>query len=131
MPISLVRYSAEYSINGLKRWISCEATVLDENDSQKEMDKSALFCDDTFKRLHGNQGTVVNAQFAESAILPVTPVEKVIEDFKALSIPEQIESCKSPTVLKIYKGMLKTESDKLAYDNKMNELLNQPITNGK
>jgi len=129
MNITSVNYNRTYAIGPfLNEKIGVEATI-EPGDNPIEVLKSLKELADNFNKVANPH--LEQAQPPEPEKLPIRSVDKVIEDFKALSVIEQMQSCKSPTVLKIYKNMLKTESEKLAYENKMNELLNQPITNGK
>ncbi len=132
MPITLVRYSAEFSVNGLKRWISCEASVLKEGDEDKEIDGAIAFCFKTNDRVHGWQQPI---QSPEPAILPTTIVEKEPE---TRSLIDDIKSCQEITVLEAYRLIVRNKPDlQAAYDEtfamleSMERLTNNKESNGK
>ena len=107
MPITLVRYSAEFSVNGLKRWISCESSVLKEGDEDKEIDAAIAFCFKTNDRVHGWQQPI---QSSEPAILPTTIVEK--EPVSFLSVEDDIRSFTDYDKLgKVYGMLVKVQPE--------------------
>jgi len=130
MQITSVTYQKTYSIGPyLTERIGVEASIDEGQDPKIVLSELKKLCDEVNEANNPHLAQPI-AQPPEPEKLPEIQVEKPIAG-KPFNVINEIASTTSPTVLKIYKGMLKTESDKLAYENKMNELLNQPITNDK
>ncbi len=126
MPITTVRYSAEFSVNGLKRWISCESSVLKEGDEDKEIDAAIAFCFKTNDRVHGWQQPM---QSSEPAILPTTIVEREIAQ-KEVNYADVIAKCQTIEELATWKLVIPADL-KPAYMVKLKSLTPNIYLNGK
>lgn len=104
MPITSIRYSAEFNVNGLKRWVGAEATVPEGGNEDAELDLIIAFIDKTNHRIHGAfQPLQSGPQPQEPEVLPVQQVEKPQHD----SIAEAIANCKNLTELLSYELLVK------------------------
>ncbi len=129
MPITSISYNRTYAIGPfLNEKIGVEIS-LDENQCPLEALAEAKKITDQFhldanpNMADQNTAPIINEP------LPERQVEKPDEPFKPLNIQDQISTCQSSIVLKALKGLCKTESDKLLYENKLEELLSRSIAN--
>jgi hypothetical protein len=127
MKIDRVSYQKVYAVAAyVTERIGAEAGVAEWENPKDVLAELKKLCDEVnqannpYLNHPTAQWSVPEGLPPEPEVLPATPVEKVT--LVALSLVEQIQSCKSLTVLKIYKNLLKSESDKTAYEMKEYEL---------
>jgi len=121
MPITSVRYSVEFNVNGLKRWLGAEATVPEGASEDAELDLILDFIRRTDQRVHGTQLT--------SAPLPPEPIvlptiQKEVEE-PTESLIELIERCTAwagYNGLNTFSVVKKTDAENQAFLKKKKEL---------
>ena len=139
MKIDRVSYQKVYAVAAyVTERIGVEASIDEGQDPKFVLAELKKLCDEVNQannpHLYANQ--------KPNAVYPLTPddvfTERLMqmpdineEEIDPPSLINQMTTCTSPVVFKIYKNLVKTDEEKEFYDKKMEELLNQPITNGK
>lgn len=122
MPIVKITYQRSYVIGPfLQERIGVEIDLTEGQDAMQALHEAKKLTDQF--NIEANPHLQSGPQPQEPEVLPVQQVEK---PFEPISLLEQIESCTSPTVLKVFLKMLKTNEERSAYENKMDELLSKP-----
>jgi len=119
MPITSVRYSVEFNVNGLKRWLGAEATVPEGASEDAELDLILDFIKRTDQRVHGAQ-PIAGPQPPEPKELPTLNIDRPIGRDEIL---EGIKAAADATDLNGYKLLVKNNVVwKTAYELRLQQL---------